>query len=950
MKMNMAFGLAMGLGLLTGLVVRAQEGGADRAGKEIAGSKSTDSPVRAGDTVLIVPDAPVAIPEVHGLRGAGQNQSNAAECLATLLERATGLKPAIVAAAKAPSSGTRIFVGYGPHLEGKIAPPSAPEGLKIQELDGALYLLGEIAPAGIVNNPGPLDRGVMHAVETFAEQVLGYRFLLSSLDKAEEKNGTFELGTVIPKLDKIAIPKGLMIEDAPVFQHRVTGSQPRRLMGLRAGSAPDFFANHSYVMNWWADRFGKSDPDMFIRNNPAGESQAAQKMEVGAAQPNLGWLDFTNPKVLEVRLRETEKLIKGDRGGGFSYRANQRYVVEEPPDYAAESLQYNERSRALWDPNHHQWGNFSNIWFDYLNRMSPEVKKRWPGMRIATLAYYRHYGLPTFEVADNIDVQVCLMRTSMANKEPEVFQKNLQELKAWSAKLGGDRSRLFLWEYGCWPGMFRSAPVICPNAMQRWLREVRPLVTGVFFEMYEPREYYFLMRRLWMRLLWNPELDVNAEIDDLCRNFFGPAGGTMAEFYKLLAARYEMPWKDPKLTWDQYYLDYDLYYGQSYTPEVVDRLAGLLEKARRESGVAPGFSGTVVSGAAVHVANPDAEPAPLSFSIEALADRLRAPTLVWDGGRYQLRGSLQPGERLDIAADGSAKVVTAAGETRSVEVSKEGEAPVLAAGASQLVRFRKQGGNPKAEFRAVVRQGAGAKAASADESIYARRLVWMSRAYRILPPEGSWSKDVSDEIAKKGTTPLIGFFAHARWYHQSKGLVPSWTEPAGKEFEDPEIAQAKGLIQSAQEALKRAAALAGPEREKETAAAAEAFHEGMRLYPAWEIEDLDEKDPWSVVGARVKRAGLFCGIGEFDKARAEYEEARKATGRSPDAGSYVDMLIGDSYQQQENWIKAEEYYLRAQKTGLYGDRKVEVPAKLEKVKSLAEEQRKAQAEKAEPKP
>ena len=122
--------------------------------------------------------------------------------------------------------------------------------------------------------------------------------------------------------------------------------------------------------------------------------------------------------------------------------------------------------------------------------------------------------------------------------------------------------------------------------MQKWLKAVQPHVSGVFMEMYDPNEYHFLMRRLWMRLLWNPDLDVNAEIDDVCKHFYGPAGATMAEFYKLLIARYEMPWQKPKLTWDQYYLDNDLYFGQSYTPEVVDRLAGLLETARRQAGIA----------------------------------------------------------------------------------------------------------------------------------------------------------------------------------------------------------------------------------------------------------------------------------------------------------------------------------------------------------------------------
>jgi len=72
--------------------------------------------------------------------------------------------------------------------------------------------------------------------------------------------------------------------------------------------------------------------------------------------------------------------------------------MEEPPDMAAPSFQYNERSRALFNPNAGQWGGFSNIWFDYQRRLGEEVKKRWPHMRISSLAYMRHYDVPTFAI------------------------------------------------------------------------------------------------------------------------------------------------------------------------------------------------------------------------------------------------------------------------------------------------------------------------------------------------------------------------------------------------------------------------------------------------------------------------------------------------------------------------------------------------------------------------
>ena len=86
-------------------------------------------------------------------------------------------------------------------------------------------------------------------------------------------------------------------------------------------------------------------------------------------------------------------------------------------------------------------------------------------------------------------------------------------------------------------------------------------------------------------------------------------------------------------------------------------------------------------------------------------------------------------------------------------------------------------------------------------------------------------------------------------------------------------------------------------------------------------------------------------MGQFEEARGEYEAALAGIPRQQkDAQSYVQMLIGDVYANEENWIEAEASYLQAQKTGLYGDRKQQVPSRLEKVRPLAETQRKQQAE------
>ena len=224
------------------------------------------------------------------------------------------------------TTGVRCYVGFGSHLEGKAVAPIRPEGLKIHFDGQSLFLLGEIVATGVNSSSAPMDRGVMHAVETFSEQVLGYRFLFSTPDDEV----LFELGNVVPSLRKLALVPGLLIEDAPVFSHRTSSLSPRNQMGHRSGSAPAFFCNHSYGMPWWSEQFGPSHPEMFIRQKPDRNIQDDQAAKVMATQADLSFLDFTEPRVLESRLEQYIRFYQDGEAGGFYFNPTLHYRARRP--------------------------------------------------------------------------------------------------------------------------------------------------------------------------------------------------------------------------------------------------------------------------------------------------------------------------------------------------------------------------------------------------------------------------------------------------------------------------------------------------------------------------------------------------------------------------------------------------------------------------------------------
>lgn len=166
--------------------------------------------------------------------------------------------------------------------------------------------------------------------------------------------------------------------------------------------------------------------------------------------------------------------------------------------------------------------------------------------------------------------------------------------------------------------------------------------------------------------------------------------------------------------------------------------------------------------------------------------------------------------------------------------------------------------------------------------------------------------------------------------------------------------QADELVATAKSCLDKAKMLVGDERKdaqkKQYSAAAEAYAKALEMCPGWLMDDAG-KDPWNHAFARIKRGNLWKAMQQYDKAHEEYmADLSMIPADMLDLRSYLQMTVGDSYMDEQNWIAAEEAYLKAQKIGLYGDRKVEVPEKLEKVKPLAEQQRKAMSEKAAQKP
>ena len=549
----------------------------------------------------------------------------AAETLKRYVARASGSELPIVTASKAPADGTLILVGRSAVSERYgLASPSVSEGARIVTFPRGLAILGEIAPAGTNKRPYAHDRGTLHGVYLFLEKHLGFRFYFE--DGMEP-----DLGVVVPDHPTLTVSP-VDETSAPAFPYRLTHCPLQDM--LLAGSGTEFRCNHSHF--GWDRRYKDKHPEYF-------------SLQADGSR-NYKFLCYGNP---EVRERELEQI---EAGG-----STDKYIQVEPDDNWSECQC--PLCQARIDPKRGRFGKHAGLWWDYYVReLALAVDKRWPEKRISCLAYQGRVEPGRENMPDNVDVMVCVHNAPIKFlKEPQAREAIHKLLVDWSRMLGGDRERLYVWDYLCYPNFWTCAPILYPHTQQQFLRDYRNMIGGEFLNIggtTTQAQHYMLA--LTMRLLWNPDLDVDAYLRDYCQKFFGPGADAMERVYRLLIDRYErVPWPDYNQPSHTAWASPGMLYGRTYTPEVIEQLEQLLCEAQEAVGQLPGGRAAEFSnGEGWFVRrNATAAASPCEIVVEAADQAARSPTLRWDGGEMAYRGDLLRGQRLVVEPGPKAKLL-----------------------------------------------------------------------------------------------------------------------------------------------------------------------------------------------------------------------------------------------------------------------------------------------------
>lgn len=166
-----------------------------------------------------------------------------------------------------------------------------------------------------------------------------------------------------------------------------------------------------------------------------------------------------------------------------------------------------------------------------------KVAEQAPQVKVGWLAYNQHTEVPT--LVTKLEPNTVVMATAFAGAYSDYSRKLTDPASMQNARFikilegYGRLTQIFVHDYFSGYAWFGPLPII--HTMVDRLRAYRHYnVVGLYSEMHphwgpQGLELYF-----YCKLLWNPDLDVNKELDLYYKNYYGLAAKPMKEYHELL--------------------------------------------------------------------------------------------------------------------------------------------------------------------------------------------------------------------------------------------------------------------------------------------------------------------------------------------------------------------------------------------------------------------------------
>ncbi len=360
------------------------------------------------------------------------------------------------------------------------------------------------------------------------------------------------------------------LEDAPAFRKREIWP-PSGSSWNGSGQALGPIFKRLRAGNSWPVNIRVHQPDW----SKVAEytEQRPECFQLGSdGKRNFTMLCYSNPRTLETYLENIARVF--DKGEKAPIGISGNTITVSPAD--AEIACVCPDCQKLWDPNAGRYGTASKIVASFVERLAGEVKKRWPDKTVIYLPYLNYTLAPAgIHFPGNVEVQICGMPGLAQYKEPAIAAEEQLNIDHWSAISG---RKIQNWHYDCWPEDRTKAPYQYPHVIQAFYRANRDKTIGTFIngtQDHFPRQNISLY--CWMKLLWNPDFNVDDATSEFTRRMFGPAAKTMAELLQIQIDGWE------KSRWPDAMMSPKALYHVSYPPDTVKKMKALLARAQQET-------------------------------------------------------------------------------------------------------------------------------------------------------------------------------------------------------------------------------------------------------------------------------------------------------------------------------------------------------------------------------
>ena len=524
--------------------------------------------------------APLRLVEGGKLRFAivtddARRDKKAIDLLREVFAKTVGSEPAVLKPSDAPKADLPLRLV----LAADAALP--PEGFSIKTSAKALEISGHAYY-------GALD---------FAERFMGVRWYFPG-----------ENGSIYPVCRDLTVAP-VWYEDAPYFQSR--GGKYFAWVSLRDSKQSEKWAPYmghvdikdTAFVDRWRDGgslagggshsprpecMAKSHPDKLktiFYTSPQGKFWYNAKAHIGNVY-NVLDLDFADLLVDDWKHYIDSGFNKAADRGGFGGLVNDTFVSfgvcdtylplgEVITHPVVKELNLITAKDLARDKD----ASMANIYARFYQHLGRRLEKELPGKRLFLLIYYNSKCAsldPRWRLPSNIEVNVCDGRLPLRTRSPKHVEGVRTLFREWYEALGG-RPALKAWLYSG-PTAFGRAvgpEFICevPKVLGKYMGR-----GGLFYDFCGAGDlwHYYYSAYVGWRSQWNPDLDVDAAIDemwDLCLG--AKAGAKMKDFHRELKAafiRYQACDESGQIL-------------PKYPMAVVDRLERILKEA--EALVAP---------------------------------------------------------------------------------------------------------------------------------------------------------------------------------------------------------------------------------------------------------------------------------------------------------------------------------------------------------------------------